>query len=670
MPSSRSGALLALSLPLLLSATLLPSSARADDDGSALHGKFSHTLIQTEGIFTTTTKITIDGVWKLAKSDNACVEGSRVGRGAMHYRGFDGTLSWEQIFEDKTPLPEKPWTEEVEADLRKWVKRRVRSYSRRITIPPDRHAQGLWTTATNPVAALGCIHLDPTAKKMVLEKGFFNSGNNSVLDEAITTTQVSMLGNPVPWQRGSAYYLYSGEPLEHLYNPDAATVAGSKNWEEPPQPGVSPEEFHHEHRWTWNLSHRPRPETITVKGNHCGCNKDQEVTIDARAATKGTAGVFEAFEVDGPFPKPTIVQNDGGRSAMLVLKGDPKQTNGVKVTAVFRNGNQVIKSPPHEVSFLLMEPVTQAQSPHRIGPADYLFDEGTPGKLEIPFEKKGAWKDGQPADDEVTWDISNNGSGKLKQQKTGNTVKFVANGLFDTNGEFGERTVTAALEVKDCRCEADEKKVRLFYISEAKNNPNNKLQSMPNWAFYWAQTKAGQRLGTSDRVQFVYRDTIPPPIIGDPPEGQEFGRYEPVNDTLYVSQLANGTCCPPASGGAKNEGIDCFAVTVNHESRHREQLTEWWGPQLSRYPCFKDPHCLNDKDNDRVPDNVEVAAGCGVKAVPVIKSPVPTCPRMPHHCGKMTDLEMDAYEHGWRWPTGTADKEDWGCPGKQCKQKP
>jgi hypothetical protein len=667
MPSSRSGVFPGAALPLLLTAVLLPSPARADDDGSALHGKFSHTLIQTEGNYTTTTKITIDGVWKLAKSDNACVEGSRVGPGAMHYRGFDGTLFWEQIFEDKTPLPEEPWSEEAKADLRKWVKRRVRSYSRRITIPPDRHAQGLWTTATNPVAALGCIHLDPTSKKMVLEKGFFNSGNNSVLDTAISTTQISMLGNPVPWIPGSAYYLYSGEPLEHPYNPDAATVAGNKNWEEPPQPGVSPEEFHHEHRWTWNLSHRPRPETFTVKGKHCGCNKDQEVTIEARAATKGTAGVFEPFEVDGPFPKPTIVQNDGGRSATIVLKGDPKQTNGVKVTAVFRNGNQVIKSPPHEVSFLLMEPLIQAQSPHRIGPADYLFDEGTPGKLEIPFEKKGAWKNGQPADDEVKWDISNNGSGKLKLQKTGNTVKFVADSLFESNTEFGERTVTAALEEQDCRCDADETTVRLFYIAEAKNNPN-KFSPMPNWAFYWSQTKAGERLGTGERVRFKYVDRIPPPLRGMGPSTVEAGRYEPLNDTLYVSPLARDTCCGPAGGGAQNEGIDCFGVTVNHESRHREQITDWWGVNMSRYPCFADPNCPQDKDNDGVPDNVEVAAGCQVKST--LGLPSPTCPRMAPHCGKMTDLEMDAYEHGWRWPTGTADKEDWGCPGKQCKQKP
>jgi hypothetical protein len=34
----------------------------------------------------------------------------------------------------------------------------------------------------------------------------------------------------------------------------------------------------------------------------------------------------------------------------------------------------------------------------------------------------------------------------------------------------------------------------------------------------------------------------------------------------------------------------------------------------------------------------------------------------------MTDLEMDAYRFGWQWTPGTADKEDWACPGKQCKE--
>jgi hypothetical protein len=103
------------------------------------------------------------------------------------------------------------------------------------------------------------------------------------------------------------------------------------------------------------------------------------------------------------------------------------------VTAVFRNGNKLIKSPPHEINFLQVDPPAKAKTEHRIGERDYLFDGSTPGKLEIPFEKKGAWKNGQAADDEVKWELSNNGGGRLKLQRTAKEVKFVADRLFDTN---------------------------------------------------------------------------------------------------------------------------------------------------------------------------------------------------------------------------------------------
>jgi hypothetical protein len=103
-----------------------------------------------------------------------------------------------------------------------------------------------------------------------------NSGDNQVPDAAITTVQVSMLGNPVPWQSQQTYRITRGLPLENAYSPDASSISGSKYFEEPPAPGVDPEEFRHEHRWTWSLSHRPQPEEIRMEGSHCGCNKDQE----------------------------------------------------------------------------------------------------------------------------------------------------------------------------------------------------------------------------------------------------------------------------------------------------------------------------------------------------------------------------------------------------------
>ncbi len=71
--------------------------------------------------------------------------------------------------------------------------------------------------------------------------------------------------------------------------------------------------------------------------------------------------------------------------------------------------------------------------------------------------------------------------------------------------------------------------------------------------------------------------------------------------------------------------------------------------------------CLKDKDADLVPDWVEKnTAGCDYES----RYSCPGRPEFLHD--KVPDTEFNAYNVGWQWVPGTADSEDWACPGKQC----
>ena len=102
--------------------------------------------------------------------------------------------------------------------------------------------------------------------------------------------------------------------------------------------------------------------------------------------------------------------------------------------------------------------------------------------------------------------------------------------------------------------------------------------------------------------------------------------------------------------GTFREGIDKFASTTRHEGTHLEHYLEWWkGPYGGHTAELIKKF---DSDNDRVPDTVEESMGFD-----------------PH--------DSDSNNAGWDdehfltllneddWENGTADKEDWACPGKQ-----
>jgi len=109
---------------------------------------------------------------------------------------------------------------------------------------------------------------------------------------------------------------------------------------------------------------------------------------------------------------------------------------------------------------------------------------------------------------------------------------------------------------------------------------------------------------------------------------------------------------PVAPSGAGNDGIDCVAETTRHEAQHRADWAAWWP---NGYLIAADP------DLDAAPLLVEAArSGCSS----VSKT---SCAERPFT--DVGDREINAYWAGWRWQTGSINKQDWACgpKGRQWK---
>jgi hypothetical protein len=129
-----------------------------------------------------------------------------------------------------------------------------------------------------------------------------------------------------------------------------------------------------------------------------------------------------------------------------------------------------------------------------------------------------------------------------------------------------------------------------------------------------------------------------------------------IGDDASFSQIA-------AWGTPK--GIDCFAWTVAHESKHHLQLTSFWP---------KTWVAKEDIDFDWIPNEQETKYMTGRIYSPTNKftffdtigygqNPIPD----------YEDICMRSQESPYAldqlWINGTANKEDWANPGKQAKTK-
>lgn len=273
----------------------------------------------------------------------------------------------------------------------------------------------------------------------------------------------------------------------------------------------------------------------------------------------------------------------------------------------------------------------------------FTFAKGDPGELEIDAEAevKG------DCDADASWKVEEiNGSKKKFDPETAsNAVKISFEGLPGNSSHFGKKKITASACGK-----SDSVVVELFFPPDASNHPGAGNGTIPNWFYYWRQTKAAKRYNPAYAPEKIATDG-----------SKAIGQYDYAADKVFLTdQIMQKSCAPRAKalGGKESKGIDCFAETARHETRHQKERWEWWGATNPQALSFYERHKL-DFDGDLVPDDVEIKlAGKNCS-----KWDPTSCDGRPKD--SLFDIEMNAYWIGWEWAVGSADSEDWSWCGKQ-----
>jgi hypothetical protein len=217
----------------------------------------------------------------------------------------------------------------------------------------------------------------------------------------------------------------------------------------------------------------------------------------------------------------------------------------------------------------------------------------------------------------------------------GRRVEYRYEMLPSRNSAFGRKQITATVDpsVAD-RCKAPEpRNVRVFFPRDEFNNPDG---DVPNWFYYWKQTRAAQGRANA--------------MIYDAACDDAYGYYDGFGDfskrnVIYLCDMhSDGFSHVNPVTGQVQRGIDMFAGVVLHEWTHLETDHNWWGPRGYR--------AAEDRDSDLVKDDREEAYGLS--------------PRMKDTFGLgFRDCEYPAYLQQHTWPRGSANREDWAHPGKQ-----
>lgn len=467
----------------------------------------------------------------------------------------------------------------------------------------------------------------------------------------------------------------------------------------------------------WTVTAAPFSYTVTVTGAGAGSRKtstflsgaevmsfctkgDQDIEIRTTPITSG--GYFFTPFVAGDFS--TIVLNEGGKTAHVKLRGNPQpavdQTYVTLVSALkdvegtwtegsdgtARMVDQATEW-PIEINFVKIE------KPKPV-PGGLYFIKNNDWKFPIDHEdlkmvyEAEAWLGGKDVSDKLTWEITPNDE-NLFHTKATQTRKqtFIADHLPTNNSSFGEHKITAKLDEEGCKA-SEKETARVFFDALSTTNPDGKV---PNWYYYWKQTKAW--ITTLANVQLV--SSIPhfgdAPACANNPDPRAVGEYFRCTDTIYLKKdLGDGVQSTFGNNCTNLTGIDAFATVLRHENQHRDDFKSWWGLVGPGFAKAYNP--LEDCDADFVPNKIEddhrVHPGCksgrdasGLCLYSSVQMMTHTkdvqafidqyqksCDERPNCLKKegVLDTEVNAYYVGWKWSPGTADKEDWACPGKRC----
>lgn len=238
----------------------------------------------------------------------------------------------------------------------------------------------------------------------------------------------------------------------------------------------------------------------------------------------------------------------------------------------------------------------------------------------------------------------------------GTPVTLAYTGMPANNSDFGKTALL--LQIPDLpNCVAPERQpVRLFFARDGHGNPEGKRD--PNWFYYWLQTKAGAGHTSKD-------------VVFDPKcDPKDFGYFEdkyPFSARVQICPAAKGVTASRDLYGEVAFGIDQFALTVRHEFVHKMLYDQglrafdasWYHKYGFLYFKRKDYLAAKSKldpDGDGLTADEERKYGLSPKLRDT-------------HCTGADDNEYLAYTISTRqWKLGSADKQDWACPGRQGRQ--
>lgn len=428
---------------------------------------------------------------------------------------------------------------------------------------------------------------------------------------------------------------------------------------------------------TWNLKKGPPRSAVKIYGPECGCldpDADKKI-LRFIAGASPAGGEFSEFIVTPTGQSPEVLSNTGGEQPMVELEGT-KDTGPVTLKIRYRRNGSTTESAPFTVEFCAIDTVKLADGDQR----DLAFD--LDGKLLVDATAQ-AWQGGRDVSADLQWELEEMGSPTSltaePSDRKGQRVKFTYTGMPGSNSDFGPKIMKVKTTGK-CVCEREET-VRAFYPDIDSNHPDD---ATPNWFYYWKQTAA---VPADARALLRYE-----PVVTDPNlPGSPLARYDHSTGRILIGDavFGPGACRGQVDGGGtptgrKADGIDCFGETVRHELQHRADAVSWWGSPAGPFGVNLLEWFLKDWDHDQVPNTVEEGLP-GCKPGEWTNAPIDlarvmtlrddlvergkrtwfTCTQRPF--SDVTDAEINAYTHGWTWPVGSANREDWSC-GELSKQ--
>jgi hypothetical protein len=214
-----------------------------------------------------------------------------------------------------------------------------------------------------------------------------------------------------------------------------------------------------------------------------------------------------------------------------------------------------------------------------------------------------------------------------------------------------------------------------LFSREATNHPGESAKASanateqtpdPNWFFYWKQTKAANGQASLIRYGGQAKGCTEPKTVRK--GGEAVTIHEPIAVGYYDPGAKFIVLCDfgmvnfmngfPAQEGVVGreyfEGIDLFGSVVRHELKHKSNYEAWW-------PKGYDPSL--DTDGDMIPDKVEPTLAVPKSVATKIKHFDPN--KFNSFGYKMEDEHYLAWDAGMSWSEGSADPEDWSCPGHQ-----